>query len=62
MPLTIKPLSESEAAKAAKPSLWRGWFPAQFIEASETQSQRGNAMIALRLVVFNGAEQREFRR
>jgi hypothetical protein len=62
MPLHInKPLSEGEAAKAAKPSLWRGWFPAQFIDASETKSKRGNAMIAVTLTVFNGTEEREFR-
>jgi hypothetical protein len=61
MPLTIKPLSESEAAKAAKPSLWRGWFPADFIDVWETESRRGNAMIAVALTVFNGAEERQFR-
>ncbi len=60
MPLTIKPLSESEAAKAAKPSLWCGWFPAQFTEATETESKRGNAMIAVTLTVFNGADERTF--
>lgn len=61
MPLTInRPLSENEAAKAAKPSLWRGWFPAQFIEATETESKRGNAMIAVVLTVFNGGEERTF--
>jgi hypothetical protein len=60
--LTIKnPLSESEATKAAKPSLWRGYFRAQFVGATETESKRGNAMIAVRLTVSNGAEEREFR-
>jgi hypothetical protein len=62
MPLVIKkPLSDSEAVKAAKPLLWRGWFPAQFIEATETESKRGNAMIAVVLTVFNDTEEREFR-
>jgi hypothetical protein len=60
-PIAIKPLSDSDAAKAAKPSLWKGWFLAEFIEASETESKRNNAMIAAILAVFNGAEQREFR-
>jgi hypothetical protein len=62
MPLTInRPLSDSDAAKAAKPSLWRGWLPAQFIEATETESKRGNPMIAVVLTVFNGAEERTFK-
>lgn len=60
--LTIKkPLSESEAAKAAKPELWRGWFSADFIDAWETELKRGNPMIAAALTVFNDTEKREFR-
>jgi hypothetical protein len=60
--LTIKkPLSESEALKAAKPLLWRGWFSAKFLESVEKESRRGNPMIEVRLVVFNDEESREFR-
>ena len=60
--LTIKkPLSESDAAKAAKPNLSRGWYSAQFIHASLTLSKRNNPMIAALLAVFNGAEERQFR-
>jgi hypothetical protein len=49
-----KPLSESQAAKAANPKPWRGWFLAKFLEAVETESKAGHAMIAARLTVFNG--------
>lgn len=57
-----KPLSESQAAKAANPKPWRGWFPAQIREAVETESKAGHAMIAARLAVFNGdGGEREFR-
>jgi hypothetical protein len=58
--LTIKPLSESEAAKSAKnPNLWAGWLRAEILTAHETQSRRGNPMVAVRLAVLNGAEVRE---
>ncbi len=61
MPLIVKPLSDRDAARAAKPQLWRGSFPAEFTAAWETKSKRDNDMIAVTLAVFNGAEQREFR-
>jgi len=62
MPLIInKPLSDSEAAKAAKPTLWRGWFSAEFREASNTETKRGDPMIAVWLAVFDGEQERIFR-
>ena len=60
--LTIKkPLSETEAAKAAKPELWSGWYRGDFADSWETESKRGNPMIAVALILFHGMEQREFR-
>ena len=59
--LTIKkPLSESEAAKARNPKPWRGWFPAEFLDAAARELQRGNSMIEARLAVTNDGETREF--
>jgi hypothetical protein len=63
MPLTVNPLSDTEAVKAAKPSkpsLLRGWYPGNFIDAWETESRRGNPMIAAALTVSTGTEEREF--
>ena len=60
--LTIrKPLSESEAVKAQKPMPWRGWFRAEFRETADTETKRGDPMIAVWLAVFNGDEEREYR-
>jgi hypothetical protein len=56
-----KPLSASEAAKARNPKRWRGWFPAEFLDAVVKHSQRsGNPMIEVRLAVFNNGETREY--
>ena len=61
MSLSIKPLSEREAVtQASRPSLWRGWFLADIRDAWETLSKHNNPMIAVRLAVFHGAEEREF--
>src|SRR3954447_22051890 len=35
-----KPLSASEAAKARNPKKWRGWVPAEFLDAAAKESQR----------------------
>jgi hypothetical protein len=56
-----KPLSASEAAKARNPKPWKGWFPAEFLDAAAKESARGNAMIEVRLAVTNDGETREFR-
>jgi hypothetical protein len=57
-----KPLSASDAAKAAKPKLMRGWFRAEFLEAVEKDSRRGNPMIEVLLAVYDGeGATREYR-
>jgi hypothetical protein len=60
--LTIKnPLSKQEAALAADPAKWRGWFPATVIEAGEKNDKNGNPMIELLLAVEHGGETREYK-
>ncbi len=60
--LTIKPLSASEAAKARNPKPWKGWFPAEFLDAAAKESQSsGKPMIEARLAVTNDGDTREYR-
>lgn len=56
-----KPLSASEAAKARNPKPWRGWVPAEFLDAASKESARGNSMIEARLAVTKDGETREYR-
>jgi hypothetical protein len=59
--LTInKPLSASEAAQARNRKPWKGWFPAEFLDAVAKESSKGNSMIEARLAVHHDGETREF--
>ena len=61
--MQVKPRSETEARKAARPVLLHaGWHDAEFREATERQSKRGNDMIEALVVVREpDGNEREFR-
>lgn len=56
------PRSETEALKLAERKLFKpGWYDAQFREAVERPSKRGNEMIEVVLAVTDADNERQFR-